>query len=497
MAISKIKTNSIANDAITSDKLATGGIATVDMADGSVTSLKILDGAIATAKLAANAVTEEKLHNGAISTSKLDVAASTGTGSMHVPTGTTAQRPVSPSAGYLRYNTTIGSLESYTAIGWETIGTPPLVTGVSPASFNGASGSSFTISGYNFTNGASVKFITAGSVEYTAASVTFNNSGSITATTPQNFTVAQEPLSVKVINPNQLSSTLNSVIDCGGVPAWSTSSGQIGSTTLQQTSFTATVAATDPEGGAITYSVAAGSSLPTGITINSSTGVISGTLPAIGGDTTYTFNINASDSAGNTTSRQFQILSIKNTPEYFIFNSAAVGGITWGGDQQTGGTPNFQDTTRTIQASGYSGSTGNGGGYYNIHCVGGSATNIGIWVGVYSSVLAIPDDHNKLEVILYVNIIDSNQSDTSGDISYGLGNAAQSQTANYLGVNVRSQMTSQGIASTADGFEITIVTDITGNSALTANDARFAINGSGGQYANVQFELKKVRTYFA
>ena len=61
MAISRIKTNSIANDAITSDKLATGGIATVDMADGSVTSLKILDGAIATADIADSAITTAKL----------------------------------------------------------------------------------------------------------------------------------------------------------------------------------------------------------------------------------------------------------------------------------------------------------------------------------------------------------------------------------------------------------------------------------------------------
>ena len=67
MAISKIKTNSIANDAITSDKLATGGIATVDMADGSVTSLKILDGGIATVDIANNAITTAKLDTAGIS----------------------------------------------------------------------------------------------------------------------------------------------------------------------------------------------------------------------------------------------------------------------------------------------------------------------------------------------------------------------------------------------------------------------------------------------
>jgi len=467
------------------------------MAIQKITTDVLADAAVTAAKVAASAVTAEKVAVGVISNAKLDIATSTGTGGMHVPTGTTEQRPGSPTVGYLRYNTTIGSLESYTANGWETIGTPPIVSAVSPTAFNGASGSSFTISGYNFVSGASVKFITAGAVEYTAASVTFTNSGSVTATTPRNFTVAEEPLSVKVINPNQLSSTLNAAIDCGGVPAWTTASGQIGSTTLQQTSFTATVAATDPEGGAVTYSVAAGSSLPTGVTINSSTGVVSGTLPAISGDTTYTFNLLASDSAGNSTSRQFQILAIKNTPQFLIFNSAAVGGITWGGDQQTSGVPNFQDTTRTIQTSGYSGSTGNGGGYYDIRCVGGSQTNIGIWNGVYSSVINIPDDHNKLEVILYVVQLDSNQNDSGGDINYGFGNGADSRSRNYKDLNVRTFMSAQSISSAADGFEITMVTDLTGNAALTASDVRFTIEGDGGQYANAQFQLKRVRTYFA
>lgn len=413
-----------------------------------------------------------------------------------IPSGTTEQRPLSPSNGMIRYNTTVGAIESYTINGWETIGTPPIVNAVSPTSFNGNSGTSFTILGYNFVNGAVVKFITIGGVEYLASAVTFNNSGSLTAITPRNFTVAEEPLSIKVINPNQLSSTLNSVIDCGGIPSWTTPSGQIGSTTLQQTSFSATVVASDPEGGSITYSVTAGSSLPSGININASTGVISGTLPAINGDTTYTFNINATDTAGNTSTRQFQILAIQHTPEYLIFNSTTVNGITWGGDLQTSANPAYSDTTRTLQTSGYSGSTGNGGGYYDVRCVGSGSTNIGIWNGLYSSVLNIPDDHNKLQIIVYVTQIDSNQNDSAGSLYYGFGNSASTSSRNYKDIDLRQDMTNQGIGSATDGFEITVVTDITGNTALTANDARFTIQGSGGQYANIQFQLKKVRTYY-
>jgi hypothetical protein len=56
-----ITTAMIQDGSITSDKIATGGVATVDMADGSVTSLKIANGGIATEDLADDAVTPAKL----------------------------------------------------------------------------------------------------------------------------------------------------------------------------------------------------------------------------------------------------------------------------------------------------------------------------------------------------------------------------------------------------------------------------------------------------
>ena len=65
MTISRIKTNSIEDSAVTGSKVATGGIATVDMADGSVTSLKIADGGVGTADIANSAVTPTKLSSDA------------------------------------------------------------------------------------------------------------------------------------------------------------------------------------------------------------------------------------------------------------------------------------------------------------------------------------------------------------------------------------------------------------------------------------------------
>lgn len=45
-----------------------------------------------------------------------------GTGAAVMNTGTTAQRPVSPSAGMFRYNSTLGKFEGYTAAGWGSVG---------------------------------------------------------------------------------------------------------------------------------------------------------------------------------------------------------------------------------------------------------------------------------------------------------------------------------------------------------------------------------------
>lgn len=50
----------------------------------------------------------------------------TATGALYIPTGTTAERPVSPNAGYIRYNTTLNALEFYNAVAvaWQTSGNP-------------------------------------------------------------------------------------------------------------------------------------------------------------------------------------------------------------------------------------------------------------------------------------------------------------------------------------------------------------------------------------
>jgi hypothetical protein len=45
-----------------------------------------------------------------------------GNSAMQIPVGTTAQRPVSPITGYIRYNTTISAYEAYSGSSWGPLG---------------------------------------------------------------------------------------------------------------------------------------------------------------------------------------------------------------------------------------------------------------------------------------------------------------------------------------------------------------------------------------
>lgn len=59
--------------------------------------------------------------NGSITAAQLDRLSSNGVGAVILPAGTTAQRP-SGTSGSIRYNTTTGQFEGYTASAWGSIG---------------------------------------------------------------------------------------------------------------------------------------------------------------------------------------------------------------------------------------------------------------------------------------------------------------------------------------------------------------------------------------
>ena len=225
----------------------------------------------------------------------------------HIGRGSTLNRPASPAVGDFYFDTTLLSLIVYKSTGWEKASQDPApqVASISPTTA-ATTGTLITISGASFKTGVSVEFIGTNSVAYTSPVVTFTGPATITATTPD-LPSLYEPYDVKVINNDNQFAILQNCLDSGGTPIWSTASGTI-SNIFQGSSISVSVSATDPDGTSIVYS---STDLPVWASINSSTGLITGTVPVGSSDTTYNFTVIASDGV-NTSSRSFNIVSIYN-----------------------------------------------------------------------------------------------------------------------------------------------------------------------------------------
>jgi hypothetical protein len=291
-----------------------------------------------------------------------------------IPSGTTANRPASPAVGDQYYNGTIGALEVYTSSGWKTTTSSSGNTSARPASpylgqsyFNGetarlelytATGwqnivqevpgvasisgnysqqtdsGTIIIQGTNFVSGAVASAIGTNGVEIVASSTTYNSLVQLTSVFT-GLSNDNEPYDIKVTNPSNLFGLIPDALYVNASPVWTTASGSLG-TFNEQVSVSISATATDSD-STITYSLANGSSLPSGVTLNSSTGLISGTLPDISTDTTYSFTINASD-AVNTIPRTFSISSKYLIPvEYLVVGGGGGGAGTYAGGGGAGG----------------------------------------------------------------------------------------------------------------------------------------------------------------
>jgi hypothetical protein len=231
-----------------------------------------------------------------------------GTAGLVVPTGTTAERDIGTVVGTLRYNTDLGLIEQYNAIGWQSVDAPPTISNISGI-INENTNSTITISGSNFKTGA-VIFVEGAAVSGIARSLstTFVSPSTLTAATNAaavNF-VGGAAFDIKVTNPSGLSGTLSPAGTIDRDPVWATAAGTytvFDGSRGQTLSFTAA----DPDGGTITYSLFSGS-LPAGATLNTSTGSISG-FSAVGSDTSSSFTLRATSSVGpQTADRSFTII---------------------------------------------------------------------------------------------------------------------------------------------------------------------------------------------
>ena len=237
----------------------------------------------------------------------------TGTEAARMPVGTTAQR-ANAQVGDLRHNSTLGILEQYTTDGWQGIASSPTVTSVSPNNIEESdSTQTIVINGQNFDSGATALLVGSGgnitpttSTRNTSSQITIVYSGSDAITTDTG------PYDIKVTNSTGLAGTLDDALTLDDAPNWSTAAGSLGTVIEDIAMSTLTVAATDPEGASVTYSVTSGA-LPSGTSLGSSNGQITGT-PNVGNSgysssgVTHNFTVTANDGTGNTTPRAFSIL---------------------------------------------------------------------------------------------------------------------------------------------------------------------------------------------
>jgi len=253
-----------------------------------------------------------------------------------------------------------------------------------------AGGETVTITGTGFSNTGGNPSVLIGSTP--ASSVTYISATSLTFTTPALGTGVYV---LYVINSDGGAGIYAAGLNYSGTPTWSTASGSIGSVTSAVTGVSLSVAATGD--APITYAVKSGSSLPSGLSLNTSTGAITGTAPTVASATTYNFTLTASDLQNQTTDRNFSIAVVSTKAVEFKL-WAGGGGGTAAGDGYGGGSGGFVAGTLTLNpgtvlkvvvgaggSAGVGGKAGGGGGYCGVFLTSVSHANALLIAGAGSS----------------------------------------------------------------------------------------------------------------
>ena len=170
-----------------------------------------------------------------------------------------------------------------------------------------------TVTGLNFASDVTVTFSGTGYSATAAKSIVRSSSTSLIVTRPDNLPPSGSPYTITVSNPgvpNPVGSNthiLPNAATAGGSPVWSTAA------TLpvytRNVAYSQAVSATDTgdAGTSLTYSVVS-STLPAGISFNTSTAVFSGTATTSAVQGTATIRV--TDTGGNFVDRAFSIANV-------------------------------------------------------------------------------------------------------------------------------------------------------------------------------------------
>ena len=194
---------------------------------------------------------------------------------------------------------------SFTAAG----GTSPTVTGVTPSAI-GNTATSVVIAGTGFVITPNVEFINSSGVITLPNSIVRDSATQLTVnvTLPTDGTYF-----IRVENPDGLAARSSSaILTVSDAPTWSTSAGSLGSVAAGASASFSVSASSD---STVAYSettsvLTSNTDTPAStmnLSLNSSTGAITGTAPSSTSETTYNFTLRATDAESQTADRAFSI----------------------------------------------------------------------------------------------------------------------------------------------------------------------------------------------
>ena len=321
---------------------------------------------------------------------------------------------------------------------------------------NPAGNETITVNGSGFNVGATVYIDTLSCV------TTYMSSTSLTFNSPAksvglyHLYVYNTDGSVGILPAGFVSSSL---------PTWVTSGGALLNGQINQ-SYSISVSATGD--GTITYSLTSGS-LPSGLSLNTSTGAITGTVP--GTTSTNTFTVTATDSQNQTIGRSFSIAVVASpvTIDYVVVAGGGGGGSWYNaGGGGAGGLLSATNISITPAVT-YTITVGGGGSGYDVNgYVGGVGSNSSISGSGFSTVTSIRGGGG------------SSSSNPASDGGSGGGSSGYITTYAGKGVYPGSSYLSQTRQGYDGGFGGTYGSGGGGGAGAAGTNGQAFIGGNGG-----------------
>ena len=183
----------------------------------------------------------------------------------------------------------------------------PSIVSLSPNQIEPGTSVDITLTGEHFEDGCTVQFGTTSS-----ENVVFNSANEVIASSPE---LESGDYTIHVNNPVGLNGYLVDGLSVDATPEWVTEEGSLGHALDSATGDHFTIEVSDAEGQEITFELTAGS-LPTGYSLDTETGIISGSTDEVSEDTEYNFTITATDTAAtpHVIERAFSLTVIHQRP---------------------------------------------------------------------------------------------------------------------------------------------------------------------------------------